>query len=270
MRIAVIGSGYVGLVSAACLAEMGHQVISVDTDVNKIAALKRGEVPIHESLLPELLQRHRGKRLTFSSSLRDSVIASEAVFITVGTPPSDGGAPDLSYVESVASEIAPAITEPKLIVEKVPVPVCACESIRKVLVLNRVDPARFSVPSNPEFLREGTAVTDFLYPDRIVLRLTMTSPRRCCTALSIVRSPKGRTAQKPTADMGAGALPRHGTRYYHECQERRTDQARLECVSRDEDLVYINMVANLAEHVGADIDRYAPAWAPTRASVRSS
>ena len=253
MRIAVIGSGYVGLVSAACLAEMGHQVISVDTDVNKIAALKRGEVPIHESLLPELLQRHRGKRLTFSSSLRDSVMASEAIFITVGTPPSDGGAPDLSYVESVASEIAPAITEPKLIVEKSTVPVCTCESIRKVLVLNGVDPARFSVASNPEFLREGTAVTDFLYPDRIVLGVD--DDFAAAMLYSIYRPlSEGTYYAEPTAIVGAGAC--RATAHVIT-----TNAKSAELIKHASNaylamkISYINMVANLAEHVGADIDQ---------------
>ena len=111
MRIAVIGSGYVGLVSAACFAEIGHDVISVDNDEAKIAALQRGETPIHERHLPELLRRHRGDRLHFSTSVRDAVSASEAVFICVGTPQSQTGEADLSFVEAVASEIAAAISD---------------------------------------------------------------------------------------------------------------------------------------------------------------
>jgi UDPglucose 6-dehydrogenase len=169
MRIAVIGSGYVGLVSAACFAEIGHDVISVDNDSAKIAALERGEVPIHEHFLPELLQRHRGERLHFSTSVSDAVEKSDAVFITVGTPQSETGEADLSFVEAVAYEIAAAIRSPKLIVEKSTVPVSTCESLRKALLLNGAKPGTFSVASNPEFLREGTAVTDFLYPDRIVV-----------------------------------------------------------------------------------------------------
>src|SRR5271154_959501 len=169
MRIAVIGSGYVGLVSAACFAEIGHDVISVDNDAAKIATLERGEVPIHEHLLPELLQRHRGQRLHFSTSVSDAVEKSDAVFITVGTPQSETGEADLSFVEAVAYEIAAAIRTPKLIVEKSTVPVSTCESLRKVLLLNGAKSGMFSVASNPEFLREGTAVTDFLYPDRIVV-----------------------------------------------------------------------------------------------------
>ena len=113
MRIAVIGSGYVGLVSAACFAEIGHDVVSVDNDAAKIATLERGEVPIHEKFLPELLRRHHGRRLQFSTSVAEAVTQAEAVFITVGTPQSATGEADLSFVEAVASEIASAIRDRK-------------------------------------------------------------------------------------------------------------------------------------------------------------
>ncbi len=169
MKIAVIGSGYVGLVSAACFAEIGHDVITVDNDAAKIAALERGETPIHELHLPDLLARHRGGRLTFSTSVQDAVRKSEAVFITVGTPQSETGEADLSYVEAVASEIAAALDSPKVVVEKSTVPVRTCEWLRQSLALNGAASGKFSVVSNPEFLREGSAVTDFLYPDRIVV-----------------------------------------------------------------------------------------------------
>ena len=169
MRIAVIGSGYVGLVSAACLAEIGHAVISVDNDTAKIADLERGAVPIHETFLPQLLQRQRGKRLRFSSCVTEAVREADAIFITVGTPQSENGEADLSFVNEVAYEIASAIQAPKVVVEKSTVPVRTCEALRKTLVMNGASPGLFSVASNPEFLREGTAVTDFLYPDRIVI-----------------------------------------------------------------------------------------------------
>src|SRR5215475_10714316 len=172
MKIAFIGSGYVGLVSATCLAEIGHEVISVDNDHEKIATLNRGGVPIHENLLGQLINRHHGKRLHFSTDVRDSVRKSDAVFITVGTPQSETGEADLSFVEAVASRIASAIDRKKLIVEKSTVPVRTCDSLRKTLLLNGAPRDSFSVASNPEFLREGTAVTDFLYPDRIVAALT--------------------------------------------------------------------------------------------------
>jgi UDPglucose 6-dehydrogenase len=131
--------------------------------------LQSGETPIHERHLPELLQRHRSARLHFSTSVRDAVNASEAVFICVGTPQSQTGEADLSFVEAVASEIAAAISEHKTIIEKSTVPVRTCEGLRKTLLLNGATAGMFSVVSNPEFLREGTAVSDFLYPDRIVV-----------------------------------------------------------------------------------------------------
>ena len=169
MRIAIVGSGYVGLVAAACLAELGHQVICVDNDREKLAQLERGETPIHEKFLPELIERHRGTRLIYSGSLPEAVQASQAIFIAVGTPPAEDGQADLSFVESVSCEIAGAINAYKVVVEKSTVPVYTSDWIRRVMLLNGADAESFDVASNPEFLREGTAVTDFLYPDRIVI-----------------------------------------------------------------------------------------------------
>ncbi len=169
MRIAVVGSGYVGLVAGACFADLGHDVIVVDNDERKLAALKDGQVPIHENFLPELLNRHRGQRLTFSDDLQGAVRASSAIFVAVGTPPTERGEADLSYVESVAREISGAIDGYKVIIEKSTVPVYTSEWVRKIILRNGADPELFDVASNPEFLREGTAVTDFLFPDRIVI-----------------------------------------------------------------------------------------------------
>src|SRR5919108_6109212 len=190
MRIAVIGSGYVGLVAAACFAEIGHVVTCVDNDTEKLVALEGGATPIHEKFLPELLARHRGKRLRFSGSLRDSVLASQAVFIAVGTPAAETGEADLSYVESVSREIAQAIQSAggdyKIVVEKSTVPVYTSHWIRRVMELNGTPAAAFDVASNPEFLREGTAVTDFLYPDRIVVGA---DTERCIAVLRDIYRP---------------------------------------------------------------------------------
>ena len=123
MKIAVVGSGYVGLVAGACFADLGHDVVVVDNDQQKLAALNRGECPIHENFLPELLHRHRGTRLTFSDDLQGAVRASAAIFVAVGTPPTEQGEADLSYVESVARGIAGAIDSYKIVVEKSTVPV---------------------------------------------------------------------------------------------------------------------------------------------------
>jgi UDPglucose 6-dehydrogenase len=186
MHIAIVGSGYVGLVAGACFADMGHQVILVDNDQQKLAALKNGQIPIHEKFLPELLQRHRDGSLTFSDDLRAAVQASEAVFIAVGTPPTEQGNADLSYVESVARIIPSAINGYKVVVEKSTVPVYTSEWIRKIILRNAAAPDSFDVASNPEFLREGTAVTDFLYPDRIVVGA---DSERCASILRAIYAP---------------------------------------------------------------------------------
>jgi UDPglucose 6-dehydrogenase len=169
MRITVVGSGYVGLVAGACLCEIGHDVVLVDKDPQRYRALADGECPIHEAHLPELLARNRGRRLTYSIDLAAAVRSSQAVFVAVGTPPTVNGEADLSYVESVAREIAACIGDYKVIVGKSTVPVYTSEWVRRIMVLNGAPPDLFEVVSNPEFLREGTAVTDFLYPDRIVV-----------------------------------------------------------------------------------------------------
>jgi UDPglucose 6-dehydrogenase len=144
-------------------------VILVDNDQSKLAALRNGQVPIHERFLPELLTRHRGNRLTFSGDLKEAVGLSSVIFVAVGTPPTESGEADLSYVESVAREISGGVNDYKVVVEKSTVPVYTSEWVRKIILRNGTDPELFDVASNPEFLREGTAVTDFLFPDRIVI-----------------------------------------------------------------------------------------------------
>jgi len=186
MRIAVIGSGYVGLVAGACFADLGHEVVLVDNDEQKLAALKAGRIPIHEQFLPELLDRHRGQRLQFTDNLHEAVRSSAAVFVAVGTPPTDQGDADLSYVESVAREISGAIDGYKIVVEKSTVPVYTSEWVRKIILRNGAPASSFDVASNPEFLREGTGVTDFLYPDRIVVGA---DSERCAAVLREVYAP---------------------------------------------------------------------------------
>jgi UDPglucose 6-dehydrogenase len=186
MRIAVVGSGYVGLVAGACFADMGHDVILIDNDLEKLAALKSGQVPIHEKFLPELLQRHRGHKLQFSDDLHEATRASSVIFVAVGTPPTDSGDADLSYVESVAREISGAIDGYKIVVEKSTVPVYTSEWVRRIILRNGAQADSFDVASNPEFLREGTAVTDFLFPDRVVLGA---DSERCATVLQEIYAP---------------------------------------------------------------------------------
>jgi len=253
MRIAVVGSGYVGLVSAACLAEIGHDVISIDNDPEKIAELDRGEVPIHEKHLPELLLRHRGKRLQFSTNLSESVRQADAIFITVGTPQCETGEADLSYVESVAREMASSLCERQLVVEKSTVPVNTCDSIRRTLLLNGAPPGAFSVASNPEFLREGTAVADFLYPDRIVVGadddFSRTLLQRIYEPLASGSYYKQKGAVPPQ-NGGGSKTPMIVTSTKSAELIKHASNAFLAMK-----ISFINAVANISECVGADIEQ---------------
>ena len=170
MNLAVIGSGYVGLVSGTCFAEMGNKVICVDIDEDKIQQLKKGIIPIYEPGLEELvLKNFRNKRLKFSTDLADSVSKSDIVFICVGTPTKkNSNGADLSQIFSAAKEISKSINKFKIIVTKSTVPVTTGDEIEKILS-KKVKKNKFSVVSNPEFLREGEAIRDFVYPDRVVI-----------------------------------------------------------------------------------------------------
>ena len=167
--IAVVGSGYVGLVSAACFAEIGHRVICVDNDEEKVRVLKDGGIPIHEEYLPEMLGRHRRGSIEFTTDLHEATRRAQVIFIAVGTPQSDTGDADLSYVDAVAGEIARSLNDYKVIVEKSTVPVYTNEWITRILERNGASREIFDVVSNPEFLREGTGISDFLHPNRIVI-----------------------------------------------------------------------------------------------------
>ncbi|MBB5059894.1 UDPglucose 6-dehydrogenase [Granulicella aggregans] len=208
IQIAVIGSGYVGLVAAVCFAEMGHGVICVDNDERKVKALQSGDTLIHETYLPELLSRYCNKEIRFTTDLAEATRESQAIFIAVGTPQSETGDADLSYVEAVACEIARSLTKYTVIVEKSTVPVYTNEWISRALVRNGVPRDLFDVVSNPEFLREGTAVADFLHPDRIVVGSD--SPR-ASEVLAGIYSPLtgGSYYQRPDAigGMCSAALP---------------------------------------------------------------
>ncbi|HEY5830867.1 MAG TPA: UDP-glucose/GDP-mannose dehydrogenase family protein [Hyphomicrobiaceae bacterium] len=187
MRIAMIGSGYVGLVSGACFADFGHVVTCVDKDPDKIAALSRGEMPIFEPGLAELVANNvREERLFFSTSLVEPAKAAEAIFIAVGTPSRRGdGHADLSYVFKAAREIADVLNGYKVIVTKSTVPVGTGDEVARIIAEARPD-ADFAVVSNPEFLREGAAIRDFKLPDRIVVG---TDDERARTVLADVYRP---------------------------------------------------------------------------------
>lgn len=168
LSITVIGSGYVGLVVAVCFAEIGHQVFCVDKDEARILALRQGISPIHEEFLPDLLRKPRPNPIEFTTDLHSATLRAEAVFIAVGTPRNCTGGADLSFVDAVAGEIARSIDSYKVVVEKSTVPVCTSDWIRQVLESKGVAGNLFDVASNPEFLREGSAVVDFLHADRVL------------------------------------------------------------------------------------------------------
>ncbi|HSR77072.1 MAG TPA: UDP-glucose/GDP-mannose dehydrogenase family protein [Xanthobacteraceae bacterium] len=170
MRVAMIGTGYVGLVSGACFADFGHHVTCVDMDAAKIAALQRNEIPIYEPGLNRLVETNaRQARLDFTTDLKRSVIEADAVFIAVGTPSRRGdGHADLSYVHAAAREIAGALAGFTVVVTKSTVPVGTSDDVERIIQEARPD-AEFAVVSNPEFLREGAAIQDFKHPDRIVI-----------------------------------------------------------------------------------------------------
>ncbi len=168
MKIAVIGTGYVGLVTGTCLADLGHEVIGVDKEKAKIDTLNRGTVTIYEVGLPELLGRNLGKSLNFTTSTHDAVFESEIVFITVGTPRGEEGKADMRYAVEAAEEIASAMDGYKIVVNKSTMPVGSTKLVERV-INERAEGREFDVVSNPEFLREGSAVRDFMHPDRIVI-----------------------------------------------------------------------------------------------------
>src|SRR6516225_924519 len=170
MRVAMIGTGYVGLVSGACFADFGHHVTCVDRDAAKIAALSRNEIPIYEPGLDQMVATNaREGRLTFTTDLKKPVVEADAVFIAVGTPSRRGdGHADLSYVHAAAREIAGALAGFTVVVTKSTVPVGTSDDVERIIQEARPD-AEFAVVSNPEFLREGAAIQDFKHPDRIVI-----------------------------------------------------------------------------------------------------
>jgi UDPglucose 6-dehydrogenase len=252
MDIAIIGSGYVGLVAAAAFAEIGHNVICVDNDVAKVDALERGETLIHERFLPELLARHRGDRLQFTCSIEDAVRSSSVIFIAVGTPSSESGEADLSLVENVACTVAQTIDSHRIIVEKSTVPVCTSQWIRRVMSQNGAPRELFDVVCNPEFLREGTAVTDFLYPHRIVIGAD------CAAAAETLRK-----VYAPLLDGSYAKLTKAIPQPDNAVVPTRlivTSAESAEVIKHASNaflamkISFINAVANVCEAVGADVE----------------
>jgi UDPglucose 6-dehydrogenase len=242
--IAIAGTGYVGLVSGACLADFGNRVICVDTDLGKIESLKAGRIPIFEPGLEDVVARNVvAGRLSFSTELTPAVKASEVVFVAVGTPPADDGSADLRYVELVAREIGRAMDGYKVVVDKSTVPVGTARKVQGWIadeLAKRGTAVGFDVVSNPEFLREGSAVQDFTHPDRVVIGAESTRAREMMKdvyrALYLNETPYIETGLE-TAEMIKYA-----------------SNAFLAVK-----ITFINEVANLCEKVGADVQDVAKA-----------
>ena len=239
MRIAMMGTGYVGLVTGACLAEFGHQVTCIDNSADKIAELNRGRVPIYEPGLPDLVERNVAQgRLTFTTDTKSAVAQATVVFIGVGTPSRNGdGRPDLSFVYTAANEIAAAIGEFTVIAMKSTVPVGTGEEVERLIRAARPE-ADFAVVSNPEFLREGAGIYDFTHPDRFVVG---TDNERARTVMAEV--------YRPLYLNGAPILV--------------TNRRSAELIKYAANaflatkIAFINEIADLAEKVGADVQEIA-------------
>jgi UDPglucose 6-dehydrogenase len=235
MRIAMIGSGYVGLVSGACFAQFGHDVVCVDKEAAKIERLRKGEIPIYEPGLDKLVADNaRAGRLSFGTSLHDAVGDADAVFIAVGTPTRRGdGHADLSYVYAAAAEIAGALQHYTVVVTKSTVPVGTGREVARIIRESRPT-AEFDVASNPEFLREGAAIEDFMKPDRVVIGVESTRAREVMAAiyrpLNLIQTPMVFTNIE-TAEV---------TKY--------AGNAFLATK-----ITFINEIADLCEKVGADV-----------------
>lgn len=236
MKISIIGCGYVGLVTGACLAELGHEVLGVDNDPEKLRTLKSGRVPIFEPGLDALVATHcKEGRLRFSSDVSEAVDHGQIIFICVGTPPRDDGGVDLSFVETVSREIARHMTDYRLIVEKSTVPVKTGEWVSRTIAENVRPGVEFDVASNPEFLREGTGIEDFLHPDRVVIG---TSSERAASLLVSLYEPLN--APMLLTDINSAELIKHSANAYLALK-----------------ISFINAVAQVCSRSGADIKKVA-------------
>ncbi len=236
MKIAIIGSGYVGLVTGACFAEVGHEVICIDNDERKVKALRRGRIPIYEPGLDQLVQRNvSAHRLSFTGSIEEGVDNSQVIFIAVPTPPQVDGSVDLTYIERVAREIASVLKEYRVIVDKSTVPVKTGEKVAHTIRrYNKVN-VEFDVVSNPEFLREGCAVADLMEPDRIVIG---SNSERALAIMKKVYEPF--MAPIMVTDINSAELIKHAANSFLALK-----------------ISYINAVSGICEASGADIEKVA-------------
>ena len=238
MELCIIGSGYVGLVSGACFAEVGHSVVCVDNDQRKVDALQAGKIPIYEPGLEDLVHRNvAARRLRFTNSIQDGVDHSQVVFIAVPTPPQPDGSVDLSYIEKVAREIAGVLKKDqyRVIVDKSTVPVKTGEKVAETIKRYNKDGADFDVVSNPEFLREGCAVPDLMHPDRVVIG---SSSDRALALMKKVYEPF--MAPILVTDINSAELIKHAANSFLALK-----------------ISYINAVSAVCEASGADVEKVA-------------
>jgi UDPglucose 6-dehydrogenase len=232
MKVCMIGTGYVGLVSGTCFSDIGHNVICVDNDEDKITTLKKGDIPIYEPGLKELVNKNvKAGRLSFTTSIREGVEQSLFLFIAVGTPPKENGEPDLSSIEKVAQEIGAAMNEYKIVVEKSTVPVQTGKWVRTVIERFSRQTKDFDVASNPEFLREGSAIDDFLHPDRVVLGVESKKAEE-----KLLELYKPIDAPKIVTDIASAELIKHASNSFLSMK-----------------ISFINAISILCEKSGADI-----------------
>ncbi len=234
MKITIIGAGYVGLVTGACFAELGNDVTCVDIDKGKVSKLNNGVMPIYEPGLKEVISKNK-PRLRFTADLNGAIKNSEIIFICVGTPPKKSGEADLSYVEGVAKTIAEAMDSYKLIVEKSTVPVETGKKVMETIRAYNSHGAEFDVVSNPEFLREGSAVHDFMNPDRIVIGAETERARKAMEKLyAPLKAPIMNT------DIKSAEIIKHASNSFLAAK-----------------ISFINAVANICEITGADVEKVA-------------
>jgi len=235
MKIAVIGTGYVGLVTGTCFAETGNDVICVDIDEAKVARMKNGEVPIYEPHLDVLFERNiKEGRLSFTTEIEDAVEDAEIIFLALPTPPGEDGSADLSYILGVADTLGKIIKDYKVIIDKSTVPVGTAEKVTAAIAKNAT--VDFAVVSNPEFLREGYAVDDFLKPDRVVIGTSDDRARKTLTNL-----------YKPYVRQGNPIL------FMDEKSAELTKYAANSFLATK--ITFMNEIANFCEKVGADVDK---------------
>lgn len=234
MNIAVVGTGYVGLVTGTCFAETGNQVICVDIDENKVNKMRNGEVPIYEPHLDVLFERNiRQERLSFTTDLKSAIDQSQIIFLALPTPPGEDGSADLSYILKVADQLGGMIDEYKVIIDKSTVPVGTADKVNEAIAKNAV--VDFDVVSNPEFLREGFAVDDFMKPDRVVIGTSSAKARKILETL-----------YKPFVRQGNPIY------FMDEKSAELTKYAANSFLATK--ITFMNEVANFCELVGADVD----------------